>query len=62
MVERDVGIGIVPETAALRCQRAMAISRIRLTDAWATRQLTICVRSVEALPAFARELVEALKG
>ena len=40
----------------------MAIKVVELTDPWAVRELTICVRDVKALPPFARELVEAHAG
>ena len=33
-----------------------------LTDPWAERQLTICIRSLGALPAYARELVQHLRA
>jgi molybdate transport repressor ModE-like protein len=62
MVERGVGLGIVPETAARRHRRAMAIAGVRLTDPWALRHLTICVRRFDALPVHAQRLVEHLKG
>jgi DNA-binding transcriptional LysR family regulator len=62
MVESRVGIAVVPETAATRCQRTMALSTLRLTDTWAVRQLIVCVRRKEALPAHTRRLVEHLAG
>jgi DNA-binding transcriptional LysR family regulator len=62
LVARGVGLGIVPETAALRCQRTMAIAGLRLTDAWTVRHLAICVRRFEALPVQAQRLVEHLKS
>ena len=61
LVEAGVGIGIVPEAAARRCRRSMAIRSIRLRDPWAERRLTICVREARALPAAARRLVEHLR-
>ncbi len=61
LVERGVGIAIVPDTAARRCARAMAIRRIPLADPWALRHLTICVRRFDELTVQARLLVEALK-
>ena len=60
MVERGVGLGIVPETAARRFRRTMAIATVRLSDPWALRQLTICVRRFDALPVHAQRLVEHL--
>ena len=61
MVECNVGIGIVPETTARRVSRTMAIVPVALTDAWAVRELTICIRSLAELPPFARQLVEHLR-
>src|SRR5207344_2435835 len=58
MVECRVGIGIVPETTARRVARTMAIVPVALTDAWAVRELTICIRSFDELPPYARQLVE----
>jgi DNA-binding transcriptional LysR family regulator len=62
MVECNVGIGIVPETTAHRVSRSMAIAVVALTDAWALRDLTICVRRLRDLPPFARRLVEHLRA
>jgi DNA-binding transcriptional LysR family regulator len=62
LVERNVGIGIVPETTARRVVPAMAIAAVDLTDAWAVRDLTICVRSLEELPTYASELVAHLRA
>ena len=46
MVESNVGVGIVPETTARRAARTMAIASVALKDAWALRELTICVRDL----------------
>jgi DNA-binding transcriptional LysR family regulator len=62
LVECRVGIGIVPETTARRVSKTMAIKLVALTDPWAARDLTICVRSHEDLPAYARQLVEHLRA
>jgi DNA-binding transcriptional LysR family regulator len=60
LVECNVGIGIVPDTTARRLAKTMAIHRIELTDEWAVRRLTICVRRQADLPVYARELVRHL--
>ena len=60
LVECNVGIGVVPETTALRNARSMALHRIELTDDWALRNLTICVRKLTDLPTHAQELVRDL--
>ena len=62
MVECNVGIGIVPETTARRVSRSMAIAVVALDDAWALRDLTICVRRLRDLPPYARRLVEHLRA
>jgi DNA-binding transcriptional LysR family regulator len=60
LVECNVGIGIVPATTAERQARTMAIRRVELTDDWAVRRLTICVRREAELPTYARQLVHHL--
>jgi molybdate transport repressor ModE-like protein len=60
VVESGIGLAVVPATAAHRCRRSMAIRIVPLTDAWALRHLTICIRSFRALPAHAQSLVEHL--
>ena len=60
MVEAAVGVAILPGSAARRHAQTMAIAIVPLADPWAERALQICVRSLDALPAYARELVELL--
>jgi DNA-binding transcriptional LysR family regulator len=60
LVECNVGIGVVPATTAERHARTMAIRRVALTDEWALRNLTICVRRLADLPVYARQLVQHL--
>jgi DNA-binding transcriptional LysR family regulator len=62
LVECNVGIGIVPETTARRVGSTMAITAVALSDAWAERDLTICVRDFSELPPYARQLVEHLRA
>jgi len=61
LVERKAGIGVVPETTVHWAARSMAIKAVDLTDTWALRDLTICVRDVKSLSAFARQLVEHMR-
>lgn len=60
MIESGVGVGVLPESAAHRHAQAMRIALVPLADDWAVREMQICVRSLDALPSFARELVELL--
>jgi molybdate transport repressor ModE-like protein len=62
LVECKVGIGIVPETTARRVSKTMAIAVVPLTDSWAVRDLTICIRNMGELPLYARQLVEHLRA
>ncbi|MBM3527804.1 MAG: LysR family transcriptional regulator [Alphaproteobacteria bacterium] len=62
LVERNVGVGVVPATTARRAVKAMAIKAIDLTDAWALRDLTICVRDLDALASYARQLVDHMRA
>jgi DNA-binding transcriptional LysR family regulator len=61
MVENGVGLAIIPETAARRCRKTMAIRIARLSDSWSLRHLHVCIRSLEALPLYAQELVRHLQ-
>ncbi|SFI81902.1 transcriptional regulator, LysR family [Paraburkholderia megapolitana] len=60
MIAAGVGIGIVPESVALRHATTMRIAIVRLNDAWAERKLKICVRSLNDLPQFSRKLIDML--
>ncbi|MDX9996551.1 MAG: LysR substrate-binding domain-containing protein [Phenylobacterium sp.] len=61
LVEHGVGVGVVPETSARRAALTMALGIVPLTDDWALRELTLCVRSMRDLRPYARELVESLR-
>jgi len=54
-------IGIVPESTATTRQRAMAITAVTLTDAWACREAYPSVSRVERSAALRRQLVEHLR-
>src|SRR6202142_4259948 len=62
LVECRVGIGIVPETTARRVAKTMQIAAVPLSDPWAVRDLTICVRKLSELPLYARQFVEHLRA
>ena len=58
MVALGVGVSIVPQAVASRA--GGKLRRVRLRDAWARRRLLLCVRSLDELPAHARQLLQAL--
>lgn len=62
LVERNVGIGVVPNTTARSALKSMAIHAVDLTDPWALRELTICVRDFQALPSYAQQLVDHMRA
>jgi len=47
MVQRKVGISILPETAALRFSQTFELRVIPLNDAWASREPRLCVRKLD---------------
>jgi hypothetical protein len=50
----------VPATAAKRYRGRPGIRMIELTDSWATRQLLICMRDMNAMPRPEKALVRHL--
>lgn len=60
MIGAGVGIGIVPESAALRNLAPMRLARVALSDAWNVRERYILVRRDESLPAHAQSLIDTL--
>lgn len=57
VVESGSGIGIVPETAAKRYSWMMNFRILPIADAWAERELYLCVRSREQLPRYGQALL-----
>lgn len=62
MIEANVGLGVLPFSAASRHAKNMGIRIVEIENEWAVRKLQICVRSMQGLPVFARELIELLVG
>ena len=62
MVSADVGVAVVPESAAKRCARTIPIATVRIRDSWADRRLVICARDFKSLPRPAKLLVEHLRA
>jgi DNA-binding transcriptional LysR family regulator len=62
MVEANVGIGILPQSAAQRHSRSMQLALVELTDLWAVRERSVLVQELDRLPAYARELVELIRS
>jgi DNA-binding transcriptional LysR family regulator len=62
MVEADVGIGILPQSAGLRHSQSMKLALVELSDPWAVRERSVIVQKLESLPVYARELVELIRS
>jgi DNA-binding transcriptional LysR family regulator len=62
MVEANVGIGILPQSAAARHSRSMQLALVELTDPWALRERSVLVQTLKGLPVYARELVELIRS
>lgn len=60
MIEAGVGIGIIPESAALRHSRTMQLQTVQLAEPWAIRERSILVRELEALPGTIRALIATM--
>lgn len=60
MVQAGLGIGVLPEAAARAFAESMGLRLVSLTDSWATRRMSVCVRQYATLPAPARQLVDHL--
>lgn len=60
MVAAGVGVGVLPLTERLRLSPSLAVEVRPLEDDWTRRRLVIAVRDAAALPAFAREALDAL--
>jgi DNA-binding transcriptional LysR family regulator len=61
LVERGVGIALLPEATARRGARSMAIEVLPLSDAYLARRLLLCVQRLSALPPDTQTLVEQLR-
>jgi DNA-binding transcriptional LysR family regulator len=60
VVGLGIGVAVVPQAAAIRYARSARIKRVRLADAWARRNLVVCVRDLNELPVHERHLLEHL--
>lgn len=60
LAARGIAIAIVPEAAARRCRRRMGLSLVRLSDAWASRQLLLCTEKDRLPPPLVQAFLEAM--
>lgn len=62
MVEAGVGIGVVPESSAIRYQKTMELRVIQLMDSWSERVRSVVVREFDSLPESAKALIKEIRG
>ncbi|MBM7061735.1 LysR family transcriptional regulator [Pseudomonas sp. UL073] len=62
MIETGVGIGVIPESAALRHSRTMQLSMVKLDEPWALRERSLLVRDLDSLPGCVRALIDTLRN
>ena len=62
MVVAGLGVGVLPRGSAALYRGSLAIRVVTLSEPWAMRQLSLCVRSDESLSSVARLLVEHLRA
>jgi len=60
LVQAGLGIGVLPEAAIHAFAGSMGLRLVPLTDAWATRRMSVCIRHYAALTAPARAVVDHL--
>lgn len=60
MVEAGVGVGVVPESAALRHRRTMKILIKQLDEDWAVRERHVLSRRGDALPSYTQALIDSI--
>ncbi len=62
LIERGVGVAIMPAATARRGARTMAIEVLLLSDPYLIRRLLICVQRLSALSPYAQRLIEQLRA
>jgi DNA-binding transcriptional LysR family regulator len=62
LVEANVGVAVLPQSAALRHSRTMRLAIVELDEPWAVRERSIAVQNLDALPHYARELVDCIRA
>lgn len=61
MIAAGVGVGLVPDSTVRRLAEPLGLAMVELAEPWAIRERYILVRSLDALPPPARDLVDALR-
>jgi DNA-binding transcriptional LysR family regulator len=62
MIEAGVGVGVLPESAAVRHCKTMEIGVVRLTDGWAVRERYLLTRHGATLPLAVQLLIAEIES
>lgn len=62
LVAQGAGLAMLPEAAASRLAQELPLTLVDIADSWARRELRLCIRDWQSLPAHARQLVSHLSG
>jgi len=62
MIHTGMGVGVLPEQAVRTYLPNLSLAVIPLADSWASRELKIGVRGLDALPVTARQMLAHLTG
>lgn len=60
LVESGVGVGVVPESCALRYTQTMELQIIKLSDTWARRRRCLIFKERDAMPRCGHALIDAI--
>ncbi len=61
LVEHGAGVALIPEVAAQRLGRDLRLRILELSEPVFERQLNLCVRRIDELPAYVRVLLDFLR-
>ena len=62
MIHNGLGVGVMPRRAFMLMHGVGDLECVRLTDAWATRDIRLVARDFSTLPLTARLLVDHLRA
>lgn len=60
MIESDIGIGILPKSAAQRHKQALRIELVELNDPWAVRERSVVFQNTDTMPQYMRDLIDGI--
>jgi DNA-binding transcriptional LysR family regulator len=62
LIQADLGVGVLPVAAVQAELKTRAVRSVALDEAWAERQLNLCMRDLRGMSLAARKLVQRLES